>query len=136
MHFRPPLGFESINTDLDYGPPIALPLYQEDALHISIRVLNLETYLSEKKRGGDPKIASSANKAKEQVMADHESASPAKKIKLQTTQMQLMGASSHLSPQIATCNFQTMWLLNDERHSTDKLNFIVSVSHPHRNSSR
>ena len=67
---------------MDYGPPIALPLHQKDALQISIRVLNLETHLSGKKCGGDPEITSSAKKAKEQVMTDHESASPAKKVKL------------------------------------------------------
>ncbi|KAK1575661.1 hypothetical protein Q3G72_007357 [Acer saccharum] len=51
---------------MDYGPPIALPLHQEDALQTSIRVLNLETHLSGKKRGRDPEIASSAKKAKQQ----------------------------------------------------------------------
>ncbi|KAK1577207.1 hypothetical protein Q3G72_019794 [Acer saccharum] len=93
---------------MDYSPPIALPLHQEDALQTSIRVLNLETHLSGKKRGGDPEIASFAKKTKEQVTADQESASPAKK---------------------------PMWPLNEERYSYDKLNFIVSVSYPHRNSS-
>ncbi|KAK0598578.1 hypothetical protein LWI29_036006 [Acer saccharum] len=51
---------------MDYGPPIALPLHQEDALQTSIKVLNLETHLSGKKSGGDPEIASSAKKAKQQ----------------------------------------------------------------------